>query len=324
MCGHHADLIDKNTGLRYPAPVIKSWKALQEYRVAYEHSGRTNVFGFVRALEIDQSALFEPGTKIELGKTTFLIGPNDTGKTALCEWLSAIDSLRHLWRWLKPTPLWFTVFFDAPIEHHLLVKTGDGSIQINLDGSMVAFNHHRIAIAFLENRHDRHYGDDLEHLSDALGLDVVSTRSLAALVKDGTFFVKAARFHREQDDDGQWKENLYIRFAGDRELPFANLSSGERGRVLLEFAIAQMHNVAAFAPALLIIDWPGLMIDDKGLQHYLEYFSSTNCAFQTLITMFASTSLIEGLGWQTYKIIRRDGEQLRRVEAIVPTGTLPV
>ena len=104
MCGHHASLIDKNTGVRYPVAVLKSWKALHEYRIVHEHSGRSAAFGFVRAMTLLASPRFQAST-IEFGKTTFLVGANESGKTALIEWLFVLDSPRSLWRWMKPKPL---------------------------------------------------------------------------------------------------------------------------------------------------------------------------------------------------------------------------
>jgi energy-coupling factor transporter ATP-binding protein EcfA2 len=320
MCSDHADLIDKNTGNRYPASVLKGWKALHEYRVAYEHTGRTSAFGFVRTLDVSESALFEPGTKITLGKTTFLIGPNESGKSALCEWLTAVDSPRLLWRWLSPTPLRFSVSFDAPIEHSLSVITGDDSLKINLDDSAVAFNHQRIEVAYIEDVHDREYDDDLKQIGDILKLDPISTKSLAALVDEKSVFLMGARFIREENDDGKKTHILRCRLADGAEMPFRALSGSEKGRVILDFAITQMRSVASFAPALLIIEWPGLNIDDAGFERYLEFFSSSDCAFQTLITLFQSKPLIEGLGWQTYKIVGRDNDQLGRINAVHPIG----
>lgn len=320
MCGHHSDLIDKNTGVRYPATVLKSWKALHEFRIAYEHSGRTNAFGFIRELRIERSALFEPGTTVELGKTTFLIGGNSAGKTALCQWFSVIDSPQHLSRWLEPTELAYTIEFDVLSEHRLAVRTGDGKVQIKLNETEVAFNHHRVAVVFVEDKGERKYRDDLQLFSDVLKLDPVSVRSLAGLVT-GLSFVESAEFVHEESDEGEWQDNLYCRIPNRGRIRYRALSGGERSRVLLEFAISQARSVSTFAPALLIMEWNGFAIDEAGFEHYTTYLSGPDCPFQTIITRYETTPLIEGLGWQTYRIARKYGEVGTILPAVVGQNT---
>lgn len=318
MCGHHADLIDKNSGKRFPAPVIKSWKALHEHRIAYEHSGGNSAFGFVRSIDIETSALFVPGTRLELAKTTFLIGRNESGKSAICEWLSSIDSLQLIRRWIKPTPLKFAVTFDAPIERTLSIETGTGRIHLHLDGVAASTNHHRVSVAFLGYERETTSKNDLDLLCRALRLDDVSVGALAELIANRNLFIQSARFEREKDDDGEWQQNLYCTLQSGAEVSFAGMSSGERGRVLLDFAIAQMQSASDFAPALLIVEWPGLSIDSAGLEKYAAYFSSADCKFQTLITMLERTPRMDAFGWQMYETQLDPNTQLRRIDPIIP------
>ncbi|MGO7135789.1 hypothetical protein AB9E06_33685 [Rhizobium leguminosarum] len=307
LCGHHSDLIDKNSGLRYAPTIVRSWKALHEFKTAYEHSGRTSTFGFVRKLQVHESPLFEPETTIELGKTTFFIGLNASGKTALCQWFSAVESPRHLWRWIEPHKLSYTLTFDAPVEHQLSIETGDDALTILLDRAEVVANHHRIAVVFLENKGERIYRDDLDLFSDVLNLDPVSTRSLARFV-GGISFLEAAEFVAEEDENGELKNKLYCRLANRGRLSYGALSGGERSRVLLEFAISQARSVAKVAPALLIVEWDGLTIDRAGFEFYTTLLSGSDSPFQSIITRYETTPLIEGLGWQTYRLDRTPGE----------------
>lgn len=318
MCGHHADLIDKNSGERYPVAVLKSWKALHEYRTAYEHSGRATAFGFVRSLTLLASPRFEPAT-IEFGKTTFLIGANKSGKTALLEWLSVLDSPRRLGRWLKPRPLHYALLFDAPGEHRLEIETGDGAVRFDLDARRVAFNHHRIAITALTKRQDHSAKDDLANLMSLFHLDEISVRSLAAMIDSTTFYLRSARFEREADDDGEMQEILRCTLQDGTELAFGALSGGEQGRVIMEFAIAHMASVASVAPALLIVERPNLGIDDAGFAVYLDYFSSSKCRFQTIVTQLTITEDIKGLGWQVYQLTDATGTAAGKIEPVLPS-----
>ena len=317
MCGHHADLIDKNTGRRFPVAVLKSWKALHEYRIAYEHSGRSTAFGFVRSMTLQASPRFKQST-IEFGKTTFLVGANESGKTALLEWLSVLDSPRRLWRWMKPHPLHYTIVFDAPGEHTLEVETGNNSVRFTLDGQHVAFNHHRIAIAALTKRRDHNAEDDLANLMSLLHLDAIAVRSLATLVKSERMYLRAARFEREADDDGDTHEVLRCTLQNGAEMPFSSLSGDEQGRVILEFAIAHMASVASVAPALLIVERPNLGIDEVGFAIYLDYFASSDCRFQTVVTQFSVTDDIKTLGWQVHQLTGVSGKTPGTVKPVLP------
>ncbi|WP_136685482.1 ATP-binding protein [Falsirhodobacter xinxiangensis] len=317
MCGHHADLIDKNTGRRYPVAVLKSWKALHEYRTAYEHSGRATAFGFVRSMTLNATPLFAP-TTIAFGKTTFLIGMNESGKTALLDWLSVLDSPRRLGRWMTPHRLHYTLLFDAPGEHKLEVETDNNVVQCDLDDRRVAFNHHRIAITVLAKRRDHQAKDDLANLMSLLHLDEISVRSLAAMIDSDTMYLRAARFEREADDDGEVREVLRCTLQSGAEMPFGILSGGEQGRVIMEFAIAHMASVASVAPALLIVERPNLGIDDAGFAVYLDYFSRGECRFQTIVTQFKITDDIKGLGWQVYQLTARTNTTSGIIEAVLP------
>lgn len=317
MCGHHADLIDKNTGKRFPVAVLKSWKALHEYRIAYEHSGRSTAFGFVRSVTLHASPRFEPST-IEFGKTTFLVGANESGKTALLEWLSVLDSPRGLWRWMKPHPLHYTLVFDAPGEHTLEVETGNAAIRFTLDGRRVAFNHHRIAIAALTRRHDYKAEDDLANVMSLLHLDAIAVRSLAAMIDSESMYLRAARFEREADDDDEMREVLRCTLQSGADMPFGSMSGGEQGRVIMEFAIAHMASVASVAPALLIVERPNLGIDDAGFPVYLDYFASSECRFQTVVTQLSVTDDIKGLGWQVYQLTSASDTAPGTIKAVLP------
>ncbi|MDK4717540.1 hypothetical protein [Rhizobium sp. CNPSo 4039] len=299
LCGHHADLIDKKSGLRYPPTVIKSWKALHEFRTAYEHSERTSTFGFIRKLEVHNSPLFEPGTSIELGKTTFLIGGNSSGKTALCDWITAIEDPRRLKRWLEPNALAYTLTFDLLSEHQLSIDIKDNVMTTRLDQLEVVSNHHRIGVVFLEDKREREYLDDLALFCDSLNLDPITTRTLARYV-GGVALLEGSEFIVEESEDGEVVESLYCRLAGRGRLPYGALSSGEKSRVLLEFAISYAQSVAKVAPALLIIEWEGLSIDKAGFEFYTEFLSGPSSPFQSIIIRHETTALIEGLGWQTY------------------------
>ena len=91
MCAHHADVIDKNRGVDYPPQLLMTWRYLHEHSTARDHRGVSSPFGWVKDITIKSSPLFKDGEVFNFPKCTAIIGRNGSGKTALCEWLSALS-----------------------------------------------------------------------------------------------------------------------------------------------------------------------------------------------------------------------------------------
>jgi hypothetical protein len=87
-----------------------------------------------------------------------------------------------------------------------------------------------------------------------------------------------------------------------RELPFGGLSRSEKGRALLDFAIAQVRSASQFAPALLIIEFWNLGLSWETFEPYLTLFARPDSVFQTFITTWDLPDTVEKLGWQVYRI----------------------
>lgn len=201
------------------------------------------------------------------------------------------------------------------------IETSDGAVRFDLDARRVAFNHHRIAITTLTKRRGHSAQDDLAILMSLFHLDEISVRSLVAMIDSTTFYLRSARFKREADDDGEMREILRCTLQDGAELAFGVLSGGEQGRVIMELAIAHMASVASVAPALLIIERPNLGIDDAGFAIYLDYFSSSECRFQTVVTQFTVTEDIKSLGWQVYQMTGATDTAPGKIEPVLPSKT---
>lgn len=302
-CGVHSGLIDKNTGLRYRAGTLLSWKALHEFRVAQEHSGRAITYGAVRQLRVTRSPLFKGEAIVRLAKSTFIVGQNGSGKTALCQWLSSVDSPRHLARWrAQKAPLTFEIEFDAPHKRLLRVDITDEVPSLTLDNNAVAFNQVPITSVLLGYNSNNEYIDDLDRLGNAFMLDPTSVKSLATFIAPDSIFLSKAKFNRERNDSGELVEVLYCTLHDGHTLPFNSLSSSEQGRALLDFAVAQVRNASLFRPALLMIEFNGLSLGWDTFQRYLEMFASPTSNFQTIVTTHTLPDDVAQLGWQIYGI----------------------
>jgi len=292
MCGAHENLIDKKSGVRFPVNVLQSWKALHEYRTSFEHSGNQAAFGFVRTLRLERSPLFTPGTQIDFAKTTFLIGPNGSGKSAICEWVSILEASDNIRRWLANNNVHYDIIFDAPAEHRLSVQT-EGILTLDLDGKTVSRNHARSSAVYLSGRGDNRIVCDLRRIMDLLQIDEFALRSLGTRVSGD--FVKKVEFvqrtQQEDDEDELQRDDLdapvYVlesHLTNGRVMRFEQLSGGERGRVLLELAMALAREGTQFGPTLLLVELKSLGMDWGAIQPYLDFFGSPECLYQTVLT----------------------------------------
>jgi len=206
MCGEHADLIDKNKGVRYSVQTLQSWKALHESRIAFQHSGRLATFGFVRSITLRTSPLFAPDTRIELAKATLVIGANGSGKTAICEWLYSLASPARLLRWDKKSTnpaLEFEIDFVAPTRRTLQVQIPDKTPGLKLDDPPVAANPLPIAVTYLEKSDASYpFADDLELVCTRLDIDKGQANTLLTFIDIKSIFLSAAEWRRERDDAG--------------------------------------------------------------------------------------------------------------------------
>ena len=318
MCGDHESLIDKNNGSRFPVHLLQSWKALHEYRTSYEHSGDQAAFGFVRTLKLERSPLFMRGTQIDLAKTTFLIGANGSGKSALCEWLSVLETGGNVRRWLTNTDVDYTITFDAPAEHRLRVRT-EGLLTLNLDGKAVSRNHARSSAIYLRGRGDNGIACDLRRIMVLLGIEEFALRSLGERVL-GHFvtrleFVKRVQ-DEEDDEEGEQQDHhsdepsyrLECHLAQGSVMSYGQLSGGEQGRVLLELAMALALEGTQFGPTLLIVELKSIGMDWVAIQPYLAHFASSECLYQTVVTSWELPNDVEMLGWQIYLVDGQPGE----------------
>jgi hypothetical protein len=308
MCGDHSSLIDKKSGIRFPANMLLGWKALHEYRTSFEQSGFKAAYGFVRELTIDNSALFTPGSEIVFAKTTFLIGPNGSGKTAICEWLTALHTSRNMWRWITHNILNYRVSFDAPLMQTLQVEAGSGALSLSLDNMAVHQNHARVSVIYVRDRGGRALPDDLARLAHLFGMDQIELKALAAMVSSD--FVAALSFKRSLGTSGTPTDDLICTFPNGQVESFSQLSGGQQGMIVLELGIEQARIASQFGPTMLLVELKNLGIDWGNFATYLDYFASRQCIFQTVVTSWELPSDVEMLGWQIYRLVGPTGTVL--------------
>src|SRR5207237_1430804 len=136
-------------------------------------------------LILDQRPMFLAFQKISLAKVNLLIGHNETGKTAICEWLSAFSDLDELQRWRHGNPNHYPInlelrYFD-PEPHSLSISIQhDGGLSYKFDGSLVPLSSAPIRVVFLRQLQyvDRPSLDEIQLLSELFSVDEAVIRNL--------------------------------------------------------------------------------------------------------------------------------------------------
>lgn len=309
LCGDHADLVDKNRGTDYPAELLLSYKALHEAQIARELGGLHARLGWVEKLTIHSSPLFKPPTVIEFGKLTLLVGMNEVGKTALCEWLAAVADLEFLtrWQWRREgrNRVDVEITYRDPEPHVARLDFSSGKWpRYLLDREFTAVPTAPVKIIFpgeLRSSGEKK-PDDLEFLATVLGMHPYEVLALCEEMR-GTDNVTRAWF--EEDEDGY---RLHADVRGiSPGLQFRGLSGSERVRVMMEFAIVAANRFAGTRPTVLILDSGGWGLDTSWLKRYGEVLSSPTIGFQTLACIPTRNLNLEELQWAGWKVIRLEG-----------------
>lgn len=188
-CANHAKLVDTNDGAAYPAGKLLGWRALHEARICAEMNGIHLPIYWIESLEVRTSPvsprrgpLFKANQSISLAKVTLLIGNNESGKTALCEWLRSSTEEDVLQRW-HSTPLGYTIKIHNPDEHVFEVDSINRSFQFRIDGNLVPFNPLPIVVQTVPEPPPRLKGSrDVDWLATWLNITPQVVRRLAAVL----------------------------------------------------------------------------------------------------------------------------------------------
>lgn len=313
LCSDHAALVDKNRGTDYPPGLLLSFKSLHEARIAREMEGLYTRFGWVEALHVHSSPLFEGSTKLELGKLTLLIGENGTGKTALCEWLAAASSARYLKRWQTlwsgRRPLDVEVCYLDPEPHSARVSfLSQHHPHYVLDGEATAISTASLRILFpgkLRFGLEPGEPDDLDLIAKVLRLEPLEVLALCEEVsREGTDDVRRLWFEQDPEDGNVLQTDVKGTHAG---LPFRALSGSECIRVLMELCIIAANRYAKTQPTILILDAGAWNLDTDWLERYGEFLSSPAIGFQTIASLPTRNLDLNKLRWAGWKVFHLEG-----------------
>ena len=315
LCADHADLVDKNRGERYPAALLLSYKGLQEAKTAREQRGLFAPMGWFQQLVVHASPLFEPETKLQFGKVTLIIGGNELGKSALCDWLAGFGDPAALWRWLpnrsSQSELDIDVLCHTPEQQTVRLRIArEGLLTFCVNEKKCPIQPLPLRFVFLrEERLSKKLADvdDVELICAQLNVDPVTLPNLFPFVQNHGFgWARNLRFVEEKDED--WKTSKQMLLADVRGtqpgLHFRVLSHSEQTCLLIEIAVALARFSAQFLPTMLLLDGGMSRLGPELLNELATHLSSAHHLFQTVIVVPNTPQNTASLRWAGWEIVR--------------------
>ena len=314
LCAHHASLIDKGQGEKYPAEVLHSYKTLHETRVAHELSGIVTPFGWIDRLVINSSPLFSGAQQVSFAKLNLIVGGNSVGKTALCEWIAGASNPTYLERWEKLYPdnlnrLSTEVHYFYPDQHCIAADfLSESYPRYRADGELTFVSTNPVKIIFPESIRFGYEDvpDDLDLVANALKLHRYEVKALCDELSKNSDFFKGAWF--EESEEGV---SLYVQVeeASERGTRlFRLLASSEIEILLMELGIIAANKQSAVGPTLFILDANSWHIDTDWLKRYAEPLGSPTRRFQTIVSTRSTKIDFDEVTWSGWKVVHLEGE----------------
>lgn len=310
LCGDHGKIIDNNTGTDYAPETLLSYKALQEARVALEHEGLYAPIGWLHEVTIVRSPIFAPEQTIRLSKLNLLYGDNESGKTAITEWIDGFFNFEALQRWLLPdtAPVEVRLSYLNPRVQRLGLTVSNARVHYAIDGRDVAF----VPMGLRVLRPKRLLftdDDDLQMLSRVLNLAPPLVQNLLAEVNRFPHAnVSNMRFEADEDGTFVLRSDVHGTVPG---LSLRSLSGREVERVVLGLVTAAARLCGRHCPTLLILDETPTMFFEGFFDFYSHHLLDPQNQFQTILCIPGHELDLDAVRWKGWEVIRTDGKRPR-------------
>jgi energy-coupling factor transporter ATP-binding protein EcfA2 len=290
LCSIHADLVDANRGTNFPATTLMSFRDLHERRIGREVGNIHTRFGWIREVLVQEGRPLAPGSRLELAKTTLLIGGNGVGKTALCDWIAGTLDSTYLQRWQFANRSYTVMVDDEATEHRIDVKINNDEIAYSLDGTSIPYIPLAFSVVLLRYGSEKGHKSPLAGLAAKLSIEPhLVTKLLTEVARNPNSAIRHAEYR---------KRKLFFDVVGTSELSYQRLSGSKRVRVDVEFAVALARLESRYRPTLLIIDGGLHGLDPEPFTSLLDRLRSPDFDFQIIVTTAESNRGFEG--WQAY------------------------
>ena len=239
-------------------------------------------------------------------------GMNDTGKTAITEWITGFFNPKYLERWTPSgkQPLTLRLSLLNPKLQQLGIALNDKTLQYSVDEKPVAFIPIGFRI-FKPARLDFSIQDDKELLAKSLSLPIVTVESL---IKEVNSFphanVSNLRFEQDADDDGKALDQFTLRADVHGTVPglsLRGLSGREGERIVLELATAAARLSGKYCPTLLVLDGSISIVFEGFFDFYSHHLLDPLNQFQTLMCIAERDLDLDNVKWNGWQVIRTNG-----------------
>jgi len=328
LCQDHAKLVDSDQGQNYPATQLQAWKALQEYRIAAEvQKVPVGGSGWLERITVEKSPVMRRGATIVLGKVTLIVGDNESGKSALCEWISGCaGGESDLWRWSGSTgdeEVKLRLNMLAPDRVEFAMTFSNYNMRAEYEGQRARDLSHLLRVFYVQKPLPRlPFEDDLEYLARMWRIHPYQVSGIVeqlASTKYGN--IRKADFEPEpqyEDDEAEEVPEHLRELRGDRPplrlrvefthhkspISFRGLSGSEVDLILIFGAMVLAGYASLHQGALLLLDL-GAGFDDNRLSMVTEILQRSDFRFQTILV---SPSPRPKVNWTGWSIARLGGE----------------
>ena len=307
LCAHHSTLIDKNRGSDFSADILHSYKSLHETRVAHEVAGIHTPFGWARSFVAESYPLFFGRVEVDFAKLNLIVGENNVGKTALCEWIAGASNPKYLERWEvlhreNLRPLRAKIEYFNPNRHSIKVHLSSNQYpHYWLDDEETYLATNSVKVTFPESIEPVYHEkpDDVETIVNSIKLHPYEIHALCDQLKHNSDLFTGAHF--ETSKEGTHMHMQVNGKTGTEERVLRALASSERERLMMELGIIAANKLSMTGPSILILDANSWHINTAWLERYGEFLPSPACRFQTIASTRSTDIDFKAIAWTGWK-----------------------
>ncbi|MBZ5666664.1 MAG: hypothetical protein LAO30_18885 [Acidobacteriia bacterium] len=293
--------------MAFPPETLHSYKALQEARVRREVQGLYSPIGWVHELTLLENPTFKPSQKVRLSKLNLIYGSNESGKTALTEWIAGIFDLRYLRRWWdrQGTPIHVQLSLNPQLSLLDLRVSSKTKFDLKIGGKDLPFNPIPLRIIRLQDACLR-FEDDLLCISNNLRISHLIVKKFVDEIHSFPYArVKNLRFKRNKHGNRILYSDVDGTVPG---LPLRSLSGRETERIFMEFATAAARVSGRYTPTILILDGCPLILFEGFFEFYSHHFLDPDNQFQTFMCIPSRELNLDKVNCNVWELIRTSGK----------------
>ena len=312
LCPTHADLVDKNRGVKYPPSLLLGFKDAHEARIAREQGGQGDQFFWLERVFLRSGPIFTPNSRVDLGKLTVISGRNETGKSVLCKWIAGLSEPQLLERWVvrqqeEGPDVSVTCLTPFGRQEQRARVRESGRVEYWMDELPVPLLPAPIRSLYLRESWSSHRDpdevDDVGTIAERLGLTKGVVLNLVQMVDHAGD--PAVRNLRVQDDGGKFRLRCDVEGTA-RGLAFWQLSGSEQVTVMVRLAAAYANTLASASPTILLLDGGMVSLDAERGQSTAEFLTSNQQRFQSLVVLLSERPWPRP--WRGWEFVRLVGE----------------